>query len=203
MTPPPRLVPARARGQWIGLMGGSFDPAHAGHRHCARRAKQRLGLDQVWWLISPQNPLKPKSAPLEARLASARAIAHGQAWLRVSAFEAGFGLRYTIETLRFLTKRANGARFVWIMGADSMATFHRWRAWRAIAETAPIVIIPRPGAGAQARGGKAFAILAHRRMPAGKLRNAALPAWALLEGPCNPLSSTALRARASRAKPSP
>lgn len=176
----------------IGLMGGSFDPAHAGHVHCARQAMKRLGLQQVWWMVSPQNPLKPKSAPLAKRVASARAVARNPR-IRVTAFEADHRLAYTIDTLDFVRARAQGAHFVWVMGADSMVSFHRWKRWRRIFEVAPIVIVPRPGAGAKAQSAKAFAVLRRARVAPGALLGARRPAWALLDGPRNPLSSTALR----------
>lgn len=188
----PRRVPVRTRGLRIGLMGGSFDPAHAGHLHCARMAIKHLRLHKVWWLVSPQNPLKPKSSPLAARLASAKAIARDPRIL-VTDFEQAFGLRFTHQTLAFLTGRAMGAQFFWIMGADSMAQFHQWRRWRRIAALAPLIIAPRPGAGARQQSAKAFAILKARRYAAGDLDRKQPPAWTLLSGPINPLSSTDLR----------
>lgn len=189
-------IPQRYPGMRIGLMGGSFDPAHEGHLHCARRAMAALSLHKVWWLVSPQNPLKPKSTPLAERLASAKAVAAGDPRIVVTALEADLGLQYTVDTLEALQKRAQGARFVWVMGADSLTNFHRWRRWREIFARAPIVVVPRPGYGAKALGGRAFAIMRDRRTTPGHLLTAQLPAWTLLPGPKNPQSSTAIRAKA-------
>jgi nicotinate-nucleotide adenylyltransferase len=177
----------------IGLMGGSFDPAHEGHRHCALLAMKRLGLQQVWWLVSPQNPLKPKSAPLAERVASARAMA-GSPRIIVTAFEADHGLAFTADTLSFLLRRSGGARFVWVMGADSMARFHRWRRWRTILERMPVAIVPRPGAGARMSAAPAFAAYRGARVEPGRLLKSPTPAWSRLSGPVKPHSSTAIRA---------
>jgi len=130
----------------IGLLGGSFNPAHGGHRAISRFAMEALGLDEVWWLVSPGNPLKPARgmAPLPARLASARRIAR-RAPIRATAIERELGARYTVDTLRALTRRYPRNRFIWLMGADNLAQFSQWRDWRGIARQMPIAVIARPG----------------------------------------------------------
>jgi nicotinate-nucleotide adenylyltransferase len=130
----------------IGLLGGSFNPAHGGHRRISLFAKQALGLDEVWWLVSPGNPLKPQAAmaPLSRRFASARVQAR-RAPIRVSAIERELGTRYTVDTLRKLVRRWPKCRFVWLMGADNLAQFSRWKNWRGIARMMPIAVIARPG----------------------------------------------------------
>lgn len=131
---------------FTGLLGGSFNPAHGGHRRISLFAHEALGLDEVWWLVSPGNPLKPKvgMAPLRARLGSARRQSM-RAPIIPTAIEAQLGTRYTIDTLRSLQRRYPKRRFIWLMGADNLAQFHRWRDWRAIARTMPIAVIARPG----------------------------------------------------------
>ena len=130
----------------IGLYGGSFNPSHAGHRHVSLMALKRLGLDRVWWIVTPGNPLKDtgEAALLAERVAQARACA-AHPRIDVTGFEEGIGVRYTVDTLRYLVRRCPEVRFVWIMGADNLAGFHRWRGWRAIAGLMPIAIIDRPG----------------------------------------------------------
>lgn len=129
-----------------GLLGGSFNPAHGGHRRISLFAREALGLDEVWWLVSPGNPLKPRTgmAPHEARYRSALAQSR-RAPIRVTAIEAQLGTRYTIDTLRALVRRHPEREFVWLMGADNVAQFHQWKAWRAIARLMPIAVIARPG----------------------------------------------------------
>ncbi len=175
-------------------MGGSFDPAHEGHMHCARTAMKRLGLNQIWWLVAPQNPLKAKSAPLDQRAASARAIAVNPRFV-VTTFEDAFGLAYTVDTICFLRTRSKGARFVWVMGADALSTFHRWRRWRTLLATIPVVIVPRPGAGPAM--GKAFANMPAGRTSAGALLTSRPPAWTRLTGPTKPHASRIIRAQAA------
>src|SRR5215216_425890 len=130
----------------IGLLGGSFNPAHRGHRGISLHALRRLGLDEVWWLVSPGNPLKAEKdmAPLAARYVSARGAARG-APIRPTTIEAELGLRYTVDVLRALIRRYPKRRFVWLMGADNLAQFHRWKDWRRIARLMPIAVIARPG----------------------------------------------------------
>lgn len=137
MSPTPQLT---------GLLGGSFNPAHGAHRRISLFALHALGLDEVWWLVSPGNVLKPTAgmAPLAARVASAREVAR-RAPIRVTAIEAQMGTRYTIDTLRSLCRRYPKRQFVWIMGADNLGQFHRWKNWRMIAREMPIAVIARPG----------------------------------------------------------
>src|SRR5688500_3157047 len=136
----------------IGLLGGSFNPAHIGHRRVSLAALAALGLDEVWWLVSPGNPLKPADgmAPYEARLESARRMARRSA-IKVSDFEVQAGTRYTVDTLEALGKRFPQHRFIWLMGEDSVAQFHQWKGWRRLAGQVPIAVISRPGYDDEAR----------------------------------------------------
>lgn len=170
-----RGLPLAYRGMKIGLFGGSFDPAHEGHAHVAETALKRLGLDRVWWLASPQNPLKPKSSPLQQRMQSAKQFAHGPAMV-VSDLEARLGCAFTYQTLRALKRLYPGVSFVLIMGADNLANFRRWRRWREVAAAVPVAVVSRPGAG-----------------PA--LRLSAPKHWIFLNARHHPQSSTALRRR--------
>lgn len=183
----------------IGLLGGSFNPAHAGHRHVAERALRALRLDQVWLLVSPGNPLKPMvgMAPFAERLASARGIADHH---RVVAtdLEARLGTRYTADTLRRLRTRFPRVRFVLLMGADNLRQLPRWKRWRRIAATTPIAVLPRPGQTRRALSGQAARVLArHRRRPAALLADGGgLHArWSLVPARDHPASATAIRAR--------
>ncbi|MFZ4120395.1 MAG: nicotinate-nucleotide adenylyltransferase [Caulobacterales bacterium] len=185
--------PLAFAGMRIGLLGGSFDPAHSGHDHVAKTALARLGLDAVWWLATPQNPLKPQSGPLAARLASARRIARGRRHV-VSDLETRVGTRFTIDTLRALRRHYPGVRFVFLMGADGMASFQRWRRWPVILRLVPIFVVSRPGAGVRERRAKPFAPARLRGADRGLLR-ARVPAWAFVAARFNPLSSSDLRAR--------
>ena len=141
----------------IGLLGGSFNPAHAGHRGISLAAIEALGLDEMWWLVSPGNPLKPAvgMAPLSARLASARRMARA-ARIRPTDIEARLGTRYTVDTLAALVRRYPRHRFIWLMGADNLGQFHRWRDWRRIARIVPIAVIARPGYDRAARASPAM-----------------------------------------------
>lgn len=158
----------------IGLLGGSFNPAHGAHRRISLFARKALNLDEVWWLVSPGNPLKPEAgmAPLAARLASAREQAR-RAPIRVTAIERELGTRYTVDTLRALLRRYPGRRFVWLMGADNLAQFHRWKDWRAIARSLPIAVIARPGYDHAALASPAKAWLGRFRRSAASLSNRA------------------------------
>ena len=129
-----------------GLLGGSFNPAHRGHRRLSLAALDQLGLDEVWWLVSPGNPLKPADgmAPLAARLGAAQAMAR-RSRIRPTGIEAQLGTRYTVDTIRALTRRFPNRQFIWIMGADIIGEFHRWRDWRKLAGLVPIAIVVRPG----------------------------------------------------------
>jgi nicotinate-nucleotide adenylyltransferase len=192
-------LPPYGAGQAIGLLGGSFNPPHVGHLLASRLALSRAGLDRVWWLATPGNPLKSDAdlAALHARLAAARALLHDPR-IAVTGFESEIGARYTADTLAYLSARAPGARFVWIMGADNLAQFHRWRHWREIAALAPMLVIDRPGSSFAALSSRAAQALARWRVPereAGRLAWLAPPAWVFLHGPRSGASSTALRAR--------
>ncbi len=150
-----------------GLLGGSFNPAHGGHRAVSLAAMRALGLDELWWLVSPGNVLKPATgmAPLPARLASAQAMAR-RSRIRATAIERELGTRYTVDTLRALVRRYPNRRFIWLMGADNLVQFHRWRDWRGIAATLPIAVIARPGYDAAARAAVAMGWLRRHVHPA-------------------------------------
>jgi len=191
------------RRRTIGLLGGSFNPAHEGHRHISLWALRRLGLDEVWWLVSPQNPLKPTEgmAPFAQRLKDAAAMARHPR-IRVSGLEAELGTTYTAETLRKLRRRLPHLRFVWLMGADNLAQVTQWKDWQQIFDTTAVAVFARPSYCLRALAGKAARRFAKARLPerAGHLLSQReLPAWIFLGGPLNPLSATAIRAaRGSR-----
>ena len=191
-------------GMKVGIFGGSFNPAHDGHAHVAETALRRLDLDRVVWLVSPQNPLKDArdSAPLAERMASAekaaRLAASGPAMI-VSDYETRIGTQWTVDTLRALTARHPGVRFVWVMGSDNLATFHRWRGWTDIMRMMPVAVIARPGSELDSRTAPAAARFSHARLPSDRARllpHLQAPAWSLLNAPLNHRSSTALRAAA-------
>ena len=184
-------------GPLTGLLGGSFNPAHGAHRKITLFALSALGLDEVWWLVSPGNPLKPLTgmAPLAARVRSARAMAR-RAPIRVTAIERELATRFTVDTLRALKRRYPERRFVWLMGADNLAQFHRWKDWRAIARSMPIAVIARPGYDAQALASPAMAWLRRYRLPATGLKNRqewSAPALIALRFDPDPRSATELR----------
>jgi len=181
----------------IGLLGGSFNPAHGGHRRISLFALAALALDEVWWLVSPGNPLKPRTgmAPLAARFASARAQAR-RAPIRVTAIEREFATRYTVDTLRKLVGRYPRRQFVWLMGSDNLIQFGRWRSWRTIARTMPIAVIARPGYDARAVASPATAWLGRFRKPAASLRTRgrwSAPALVSLRFNPDSRSATAIR----------
>ena len=187
------------RGMRVGLYGGSFNPAHDGHAHVAETAKRRLGLDRVIWLVSPQNPLKSahETASLAARIAGARALAHGYGMV-VAAVETQLGSNYTIDTIRGLKARFPGVKFVWIMGADSLASFHRWKGWTQIMHEVPVAVVSRPWISLKSRFSPAalrFARFRRSSESAITLAGSKTPAWTFLFGRFNFQSSTALRAR--------
>lgn len=183
----------------IGLLGGSFNPAHRAHRRMSLAAMDALGLDEVWWLVSPGNPLKDKArdmAPYAARLASAKAMAR-RARIRVSDFEARSGTRYTIDTVRLLLRRCPTHRFIWLMGEDTVAQFHQWKHWRALARLVPIAVISRPGYDDEARAARAMGWLRRFVRPARQARNWtewSAPAISFLRLPPDRTSATRLRA---------
>ncbi|RYD88975.1 MAG: nicotinate-nucleotide adenylyltransferase [Sphingomonadales bacterium] len=182
-----------------GLLGGSFNPAHYSHRHISLFAIRALGLTEVWWLVSPGNPLKPDKgmAPLHARLASANRMAR-RAPIRPTAIEARLGTRYTADTLRALVRRYPERRFVWIMGADNLAQFDKWRDWRAIARSVTIAVIARPGYDGGARASRAMGWLRRFVRPVAKAREWTRwrpPALVLLHFYPDRGSATRLRAK--------
>jgi nicotinate-nucleotide adenylyltransferase len=185
----------------VGLYGGSFNPAHVGHAHVAQVALTRLGLDRLIWLVSPQNPLKSGHAPadLAERVAGARALAQGPAMI-VSDIEARLGFRYTIDIVRLMRARYPGVKFVWVMGADSLAGFHRWRGWADILRLVPVCVVARPGWAMQGPLAPAARRFAWARRPASeapRLAAMAPPAWTFLPAPLNFASSTEIRRRAA------
>jgi nicotinate-nucleotide adenylyltransferase len=182
----------------VGLLGGSFNPAHRGHRQLSLSAIEALGLDELWWLVSPGNPLKEgrEMAPYEARLASARDMARGTP-IKASDFEKTAGTRYTIDTIREVLGRHPDDRFIWLMGADTVAEFHRWKDWRDLAQLVPIAVLPRPGYDAAARAARAMGWLRRFVRPPGQARNWtewSPPAILFLQLPTDPTSATAIRA---------
>ncbi|MGV6848335.1 MAG: nicotinate-nucleotide adenylyltransferase [Marinibacterium sp.] len=189
-------IPFLRRGLTVGLLGGSFDPPHAAHVHITREALRRFGLDRVWWLVSPGNPLKDHGpAPLAARMAAARAMMHYPR-VTVTDIEARLGTRYTAETLAALMEIYPGVRFVWLMGADNLAQFHLWRDWRNIMESVPLGILARPGDRISARMSPAARIYRRWRISGAAshlLPHAQPPAWCFVNVPLMDLSSTAIR----------
>lgn len=181
----------------IGLLGGSFNPAHEAHVEISETAIRRLGLSRVWWVVTPGNPLKAGSvaAPLDERIAAARRLV-GSRRITVTGFERTLGDPYTIATLSFLRRRRPRARFVWLMGADCLAEFHRWRQWREIMSLLPIAVVDRPGWRLRALSSIAATSFARARLPeqdAAELASLKPPAWVFLTAPLSSLSSTAIR----------
>ncbi len=191
-------------GMSVGLMGGSFNPAHEGHLHVARMCLKALCLSRVWWLVSPQNPLKSAydMAPLEKRMGAARALvaASGEKRITVTDIETRLHTRFTIDTVKALKKRYPGVDFVWLMGADNMLQFPHWARWRDIAATLPIAVYPRPGFTLKARLSPAAELLRPVTIEASDARllpSLAAPALVFLQGREHSASATAIRARAS------
>ncbi|MCH9808938.1 MAG: nicotinate-nucleotide adenylyltransferase [Alphaproteobacteria bacterium] len=178
-------------------MGGSFNPPHEGHGIVAATALKRLRLDSLWWLVTPGNPLKSTGAlaPLETRLEAVRKLARHPG-MQATGLEADLGTPYTAETVKFLIDRFSNTRFVWVMGADNLADFHRWRRWRDIAASLPIAVVDRPGWRLAALSSPAAGALARNRQNEGNAANLAAleaPAWVFLTARLSPQSSTALR----------
>ncbi|MBP2295231.1 nicotinate-nucleotide adenylyltransferase [Azospirillum rugosum] len=199
--PHPYTGPLHA-GLRIGLLGGSFNPAHAGHRHISLHALKALGLDQVWWLVSPQNPLKPVRgmASLPERMAEARGVARHPR-IRVTDIERDLGTRYTADTLAELKRRFPRTRFVWLMGADNLRQIPRWRDWTRIFRLVPVAVLARPTYSMSALGGMAAQRYARRRVKdhrAKGLAGHATPAWIFLRNPLHPASATAIRRARAR-----
>lgn len=191
------MLARRRSGPATGLLGGSFNPAHGGHRRISLFAIEALALEEVWWLVSPGNPLKPTAgmAPLAARIGSARREA-SRSRIRVTGIERELGTRYTVDTLRALLSRYPRRRFVWLMGADNLAQFHRWKNWRAIAKLMPIAVIARPGYDAAAFASPAMAWLRRVRRPLSSLHGPerwSAPALVTLRFDPDTRSATALR----------
>jgi nicotinate-nucleotide adenylyltransferase len=184
----------------IGLLGGSFNPAHRAHRRISLEAMRVLGLDEVWWLVSPGNPLKEDAkdmAPFAARFASAQRMA-GSARVRVSDFEQREGTRFTVDTVRRLKRRYPQHRFIWLLGSDTLPNFHKWRDWRGLAREVPIAVIRRPGYDSAAHAARAMGWLrrfVHPPSQAGRWTDWSAPAIFFLRLPPDPTSATAIRAQ--------
>jgi nicotinate-nucleotide adenylyltransferase len=197
-------LPAFQPGMRIGILGGSFDPPHRGHLAVSLVGLKALSLDQVWWLVSPQNPLKPNapSKDLARRIEAARALVRHPR-IHVTGIEAALGTTYTADTFRKLLPRLPGVDLVWMMGADGLAGFHHWRDWQAIAASIPFAVFNRPGSALRALSSPAARSLSAYRIPetaAAALARTPAPAWVFLSKPHIALSSTALRAAASKRK---
>jgi nicotinate-nucleotide adenylyltransferase len=196
----------RRRERRIGLLGGSFNPAHDGHRHISLEALRRLDLDEVWWLVSPQNPLKPAAgmAPLATRLADAQAMARHPR-IRVTDIEDRLSTRYTVDTLRQLCRRHRDHRFVWLIGADNLIQIPSWKAWQEIFHTAAVAVFARPSYSLPALAGHAATQFAASRITEDQAPCLAWrkpPAWVFIRNRLHPASSTSIRAgRAKTAQP--
>ncbi len=193
-------IPYARAGQVIGLLGGSFDPAHAGHVHITSAALRHFRLDRIWWLVSPGNPLKAHGpAPLPDRVAKAQALLRDPRVV-VTGIEARFGTRYTAQTIARLQQTYPGVRFVWLMGADNLAQFDRWQDWQQIMARVPLGILARPGQNLAARASRAARIYRHARIKgtaSRTLAQAAMPAWCFVNVPLMDISSSMIRARAA------
>ena len=188
--------PIATKGMVIGLLGGSFDPAHEGHVHISREALKRMGLDRVWWLVTPGNPLKVRQpAPLADRLLRASAVMRDPR-VRITALEERLGTRTTADTIDRLRAIYPGVTFVWLMGADNLVQFHRWGRWRDILRSVAVGVLARPGSGVQARMSVAARAFRVHQVDRGEtLRGRKAPVWAFVNLPMNDASSTEIRAR--------
>ncbi|MDQ2067325.1 nicotinate-nucleotide adenylyltransferase [Xinfangfangia sp. CPCC 101601] len=184
-------------GMVIGLLGGSFDPAHEGHVHITHEALKRIGLDRVWWLVSPGNPLKARQpAPMPARIAQARRMLKDDPRVVVSDIEARLGTRFTADTIARLQELYPGVSFVWLMGADNLAQFHKWDRWREIMERVPVGVLARPGSGLKARLSVAAQVYRGNRVARGEnLAHRNGPAWVFVNVPMSAASSSEIRAK--------
>lgn len=189
--------PIASKGMKIGLLGGSFDPAHEGHVHITREALKRLELDRVWWLASPGNPLKARQpAPMALRIAQARRVLRNDPRVVVSGLEASLGTRYTFDTIRKLRALYPQVHFVWLMGADNLAQFHLWGHWREIMDLLPLAVMARPDAVQAALASRTARIQAHHRLARPEeVAFAKAPAWTFVTMPMNGASSSAIRAQ--------
>jgi len=198
-------LPLTRPGQAIGVLGGSFDPPHAGHVHITQEALKRFGLDRVWWLMSPGNPLKEQGpAPMARRMSAARALMDHPR-VDVTDFEAQIGSRYTAQTLRALIAARPGVRFVWLMGADNLRQLHKWQDWEEIMHSVPVGVLARPGERTSARTSRAARIYAGMRLPGKRsqiLPTRAAPCWCFVNVPMSDLSSSRLRAQGTWPNPS-
>lgn len=189
--------PLASPGQKVGLLGGSFDPAHEGHVRVTETALSRFGLDRVWWLVSPGNPLKSQGpAPMDERIAIARSVMDDPRVI-VTGIERRLGTRLTADTIAALQMRYPRLRFVWLMGSDNLVQFHHWERWREIAARVPIGVLARPASRLQARNAVAAQVMARFRLPQSEARSLAgrpAPAWVLIDMPMSNASSTAIRA---------
>jgi nicotinate-nucleotide adenylyltransferase len=191
-------MPHVEKGQAVGLFGGSFNPPHAGHALVAEIALRRLALDQLWWIVTPGNPLKSSNElqPLAERLKLSESVA-ADPRIKVTAFEAAHHLRYTADTLALVRARNPGVDFVWVMGADGLRDFHRWQRWQKIVMTFPIAVIDRPGSTLSflsSMVAKTFDYARVDEIDAPRLARKKAPAWTFIHGPRSRLSSTAIRA---------
>ena len=188
--------PVATKGMVVGLLGGSFDPAHEGHVHITREALKRMGLDQVWWLVTPANPLKARQpAPMADRLRHARKVMRHPR-VKITALEERLGTRVTIDTITRLRAIYPGVTFVWLMGADNLVQFHRWGRWRDILRSVAVGVLARPGSGVAARlsvAARAFRV--HQVDRGETLRGHQPPVWSFVNLPMNDASSTEIRAR--------
>ncbi|MEL7107653.1 MAG: nicotinate (nicotinamide) nucleotide adenylyltransferase [Pseudomonadota bacterium] len=193
---PAAFLPPRSTRARIGLFGGSFDPPHSGHMHVAETAMKRLGLDQVWWFPTPGNPLKEAPSEYADRLRAVQDMTKRNRRIRVSEVEQQLCLRYTVDLVKLLKRHCRDAQLVWIMGGDSLMTFHYWKDWRLLTDLVPIAVVARPGFEIAAQVSPFAKALKHGRMrdQAGRLLvTQQTPAWVYLPAPLNPVSSTALR----------
>ncbi len=198
-TPPDIKNPAVWAKKSVGLLGGSFNPAHSGHRDISTYVLENLGIDAVWWMVSPQNPAKdPKeTTPLKQRIKTANEIKDNDC-IVVTDVETQMNTQYTIDTLRSLKKHFPNTRFVWLMGTDCLKNIHKWAGWEEIFETVPVAVLSRPKSNNGIEQYEAVKEFNHAKMPENKaleLKNAETPAWIVLNNPLNPISSTEIRAK--------